>query len=159
MSTIKVGVVGYGFAAKNFHLPFITANNDYQVIAILQRAEAPKDPSSAAPGSHCKVDFPNIRHYRTEEEFFADPDTQLVVVATHTDTHASFAEKALRAGKHGMCKFSAQSFHVMMWDLTVAHSNCGQAICEIIRGGRPCHRACREKGLNSVLFSKPEMGK
>ncbi|KAL2875464.1 hypothetical protein SGCOL_009376 [Colletotrichum sp. CLE4] len=102
MSTIKVGVVGYGFAAKSFHLPFITANNDYQVIAILQRAEAPQDPSSAAPGSHCKVDFPNIRHYRKEEEFFADPDTQLIVVATHTDTHASFAEKALQAGKHAI---------------------------------------------------------
>ncbi|GJD00646.1 oxidoreductase [Colletotrichum higginsianum] len=102
MSTIKVGVVGYGFAAKSFHLPFITANNDYEVIAILQRAEAPSDPSSAPAGSHCKVDFPNIRHYRTAEDFFADPDTQLIVVATHTDTHASFAEKALRAGKHAI---------------------------------------------------------
>ncbi|KAK6223130.1 oxidoreductase [Colletotrichum tabaci] len=102
MSTIKVGVVGYGFAAKSFHLPFITANNDYEVIAILQRAEAPSDPSSAPAGSHCKVDFPNIRHYRTAEDFFADPDTQLIVVATHTDTHASFAEKALQAGKHAI---------------------------------------------------------
>ncbi|KAK1855320.1 nad binding rossmann fold-containing protein [Colletotrichum chrysophilum] len=102
MSTIKVGVVGYGFAAKSFHLPFITANKDYEVIAILQRAEAPSDLSSAPAGSHCKVDFPNIRHYRTAEEFFADSDIQLVVVATHTDTHASFAEKALLAGKHAI---------------------------------------------------------
>ncbi|KAF6792368.1 oxidoreductase [Colletotrichum musicola] len=102
MATIKVGVVGYGFAAKSFHLPFITANKDYEVIAILQRAEAPAHPSSAPPGSHCKVDFPNIRHYRTAEEFFADADIQLVVVATHTETHACFAEKALLAGKHAI---------------------------------------------------------
>ncbi|GKT93160.1 oxidoreductase domain-containing protein [Colletotrichum tofieldiae] len=101
MSTIKVGIVGYGFAAKNFHLPFITAINDYEVIAILQRAEAPSDPSSVPSGSHCKVDFPNIRHYRNAEDFFADYDTQLVVVATHTDTHALFAVQALQAGKHG----------------------------------------------------------
>ncbi|KZL81440.1 oxidoreductase domain-containing protein [Colletotrichum incanum] len=100
MSTIKVGIVGYGFAAKNFHLPFITANKDYEVIAILQRAEAPSDPSSAPSGSHCKVDIPNIRHYRNAEDFFADHDTQLIVVATHTDTHALYAELALRAGKH-----------------------------------------------------------
>ncbi|KZL77724.1 oxidoreductase domain-containing protein [Colletotrichum tofieldiae] len=102
MSTIKVGIVGYGFAAKNFHLPFITAINDYEVIAILQRAEAPSDPSSVPSGSHCKVDFPNIRHYRNAEDFFADYDTQLVVVATHTDTHALFAVQALQAGKHAI---------------------------------------------------------
>ncbi|OLN97563.1 putative oxidoreductase [Colletotrichum chlorophyti] len=102
MPTIKVGVVGYGFAAKNFHIPFIIANNDYELVAILQRAEAPSDPSSAPAGSHCTVDFPNIRHYRTADDFFADRDTQLVVVATHTDTHASFAEKALQAGKHAI---------------------------------------------------------
>lgn len=98
---IKVGVVGYGNAAKNFHLPFITAVPDYEIAAILQRAEPPSDPASAKPGSHCTVDFPKARHYRTPEEFFADPDTQLVLVVTHADTHALFAEKALLAGKHG----------------------------------------------------------
>lgn len=98
---IKVGVVGYGFAAKSFHLPFITAVPDYEVIAILQRAEAPADPASAKPGSHCTVDFPKVRHYRTADEFFADSDIQLVVVATRDDTHILFVEKALLAGKHG----------------------------------------------------------
>ncbi|KAJ0159615.1 putative oxidoreductase [Colletotrichum tanaceti] len=67
-ASIKVGVVGYGFAAKSFHLPFITANGDYEVIAILQRAEAPSDPSAApAAGSHCTVDFPDIRQRRGPE--------------------------------------------------------------------------------------------
>lgn len=98
---IRVGVIGYGFAAKSFHLPFITAVSDYEVVAILQRAEAPSDPASAKPGSHCTVDFPKVRHHRTAEDFFGDKDIQLVVVATHTDTHASFAEQALLAGKHG----------------------------------------------------------
>ncbi|KAF4341174.1 hypothetical protein FBEOM_4892 [Fusarium beomiforme] len=100
MAPIKVGVIGYGNSAKSFHLPFITSLPDYQVIGILQRKEAPVDPSSAPKGSHCTVDFPNIRHYRTPDEFFADKDIQFVVVATHHDTHASFAERALNAGKH-----------------------------------------------------------
>ncbi|KAF5002975.1 hypothetical protein FDECE_10449 [Fusarium decemcellulare] len=100
MAPIKVGIVGYGFAAKNFHIPFISANPDYQIHAILQRAEAPADPASAEPGSHCTVDFPGIKHYRTAEDFFADSETAFVVVATHTDTHALFAEKALQSGKH-----------------------------------------------------------
>lgn len=101
MSPIKVGIVGYGFAAKSFHIPFISAIPDYQIYAILQRAEAPDDPTSAPAGSHCTVDFPNVKHYRTADEFFADPEIAFVVVATKHDTHALFAEKALLAGKHG----------------------------------------------------------
>jgi predicted dehydrogenase len=102
MAPIKVGVVGYGGAAKNFHIPFISAIPDYEIIAILQRAEAPANAADAAPGSHCTVDLPNIRHYRTSEDFFGDADIQFVVVATRHDTHAYFAEEALKAGKHGM---------------------------------------------------------
>lgn len=136
MSTVKVGVVGYGFAAKSFHLPFITANNDYEVIAILQRAEAPRDLSSAPAGSHCKVDFPNIRHYRTAEEFFADSDIQLVVVATHTDTHASFAEKALLAGKHGKAYTYIELD--LRWKLMMK-SHCRQALRKVVRRGGPCY--------------------
>jgi predicted dehydrogenase len=100
MAPIKVGVVGYGGAAKNFHIPFISAIPDYEIIAILQRAEAPANAADAALGSHCTVDLPNIRHYRTSEDFFGDADIQFVVVATRHDTHAYFAEEALKAGKH-----------------------------------------------------------
>jgi predicted dehydrogenase len=98
---IKVGIVGYGNSAKTFHLPFITAVPEYELVAILQRAEAPSDPSSAPKGSHCTVDFPHVKHYREADKFFADDEIQFVVVVTHHDTHAQFAEKALRAGKHG----------------------------------------------------------
>ncbi|KAL3475977.1 hypothetical protein BJX99DRAFT_247150 [Aspergillus californicus] len=97
---IKVGIIGYGNAAKTFHLPFLQAIPDYEVVAIHQRAEAPADPTSAKKGSHCTVDLPEIKHYRTSEEFFADKEVAFVVVATHADTHAHFAELALRAGKH-----------------------------------------------------------
>jgi predicted dehydrogenase len=102
MSPIKVGVIGYGGSAKRFHLPFISAIPEYEVVAILQRAEAPADPSSAPKGSHCTVDWPAAKHYRTAEDFFGDKDIQFVVVATRDDTHALFAEQALLAGKHGM---------------------------------------------------------
>lgn len=102
MAPIKVGVLGYGFAAKSFHIPFIRAIPDYEVVAILQRAEAPAEPASASKGSHCTVDFPEVIHYRKAEDLFANPEITFVVVATHADTHISFAEQALQAGKHGM---------------------------------------------------------
>ena len=102
MTPIRVGIIGYGFAAKSFHIPFISAISAYKIVAILQRAEAPTDPSTVAAGSHCTVDHPDVKHYRTPDDFFSDSTIDLVVVATHHDTHALFAEKALLAGKHGM---------------------------------------------------------
>ncbi|KAL6245129.1 hypothetical protein RBB50_007904 [Rhinocladiella similis] len=103
MTPIKVGVIGYGFSAKCFHLPFIQALPDrFKVTAFFQRAEAPNDPKTAEQGSHCTVDHPDAKHYRTADEFFADPDVEVVIVCSKTDTHAEYAEKALLAGKHAV---------------------------------------------------------
>jgi predicted dehydrogenase len=101
MAPINVGIMGYGFSAKCFNLPFIVPNPDLKVYAFLQRAEAPK--GKVEPGKHCTVDFPEAKHYRTPDDFFADKNIDLVVVCTHHDTHAEFAERALLAGKHGEC--------------------------------------------------------
>ncbi|KAH9211517.1 oxidoreductase [Leptodontidium sp. 2 PMI_412] len=99
MSQIKVGFVGYGGSAKTYHLPYLLPVKEFQIYAFLQRAAAPPT-ECAAPGSHCTVDFPEAKHYRTAEDFFRDPAIEVVIVTTHTDTHASFAEKAIEAGKH-----------------------------------------------------------
>jgi hypothetical protein len=100
-SAVKVGIIGYGGSARIYHLPYILPVKDLEVYAFLQRAAAPE--SSEKPGNHCTIDFPEAKHYRNEEDFFADEVIELVIVCTHTDTHASFAEKALNAGKHGEC--------------------------------------------------------
>ncbi|KIX10507.1 uncharacterized protein Z518_01590 [Rhinocladiella mackenziei CBS 650.93] len=100
MESTRVGIIGYGFSAKCFHLPFILSVPEFQVVAFFQRAEKPQDPTSAKPGSHCTVNHPNAKHYQAADEFFADSDIDLVIVCSHTDTHALFAEKALLAGKH-----------------------------------------------------------
>lgn len=100
MAPIKVGLMGYGFSTKCFHLPFITPNADLEVYAILQRAEAPTDKTGVESGKHCTVDYLDTKHHRTADDFFADPDIELVIVCT-SGNHAEFAEKAMRSGKHG----------------------------------------------------------
>lgn len=102
MAPLNVGVIGYGFSAKSFHLPFIIPNKDLHVYSFFQRKEAPTDPKSAKTGEHCTVDFPDAVHYRKADEFFGDDKIDLVIVCSHHDTHAEYAEKAMRAGKHGM---------------------------------------------------------
>jgi predicted dehydrogenase len=101
MAPIKVGLMGYGFSTKCFHLPFILPNSDLEVVAFLQRAEAPSDKSNVEPGKHCTVDHPKAKHYRTAKDFFADSDIELVIICTSSDTHYEYGEQALQAGKHG----------------------------------------------------------
>jgi predicted dehydrogenase len=103
MAPIKVGIVGYGFATKCFHLPYILPNPDLEVYAFLQRAAAPTDPSQAPRWGHCTIDFPQAKHYRTADEFYADGQIELVIVCTSSGAHYEHAEKALLTGKHGEC--------------------------------------------------------
>lgn len=107
MAPIKVGLMGYGFSTKVFHLPFILPNSDLEVHAFLQRAEAPNERSGVEKGRHCTIDHPKGKHYRTADDFFADREIELVVVCTGVDTHATFAERALKSGKHGTCKVNS----------------------------------------------------
>ncbi|KAK3356602.1 hypothetical protein B0T25DRAFT_451330 [Lasiosphaeria hispida] len=99
-TAIKVGIVGYGFSTKCFHLPFILPNPGLEVYAFLQRAAPPAD-ATVVPTKgwgHCTVDFPQAKHYMTPETFFADDQIELVILCTHS--HEEFIEKALLAGKH-----------------------------------------------------------
>lgn len=97
---IKVGIIGYGFSAKCFHLPFVLPNPDLQVYAFFQRAAAPAAGSPPPARGHCTVDFPWAKHYRTADEFFSDPEIDLVIICS--GNHEEFAERSLTAGKHGM---------------------------------------------------------
>ncbi|ETI23469.1 hypothetical protein G647_05271 [Cladophialophora carrionii CBS 160.54] len=100
-SAIRLGIIGYGFSTKCFHLPFINAlPADFKVVAFFQRSEAPKDRQTADPGSHCTVDYPDVKHYSQKEDFFADEAIDVVIVCSRQDTHAEYATRALNAGKH-----------------------------------------------------------
>ncbi|KAF2216629.1 hypothetical protein CERZMDRAFT_33370 [Cercospora zeae-maydis SCOH1-5] len=98
MAPIKVGIIGYGSSTNTFHLPYILPNPDLHLHAFLQRAQAPN--GDAEPRKHCTLDYPQAKHYRNPEEFFADSEIELVVVCTGHSTHSTFAEQALSAGKH-----------------------------------------------------------
>jgi predicted dehydrogenase len=110
MAPIKVGIIGYGFSAKCFHLPFILPNPDLELYAVLQRAAppAPGTPTNELPKfGHVTQDFPNVKHYRTGDEFFANPNIELVIDCSKS--HDEYAEKAIKAGKHRRLSSSPRS--------------------------------------------------
>jgi predicted dehydrogenase len=93
---MKIGIIGYGNAARVYHLPYITSNPNYVIHAFYQRAPVPENVKP-----HVSVDYPDVKHYSDLDEFLKDSEIELVCVLTQYDTHAAFAEKALLAGKHG----------------------------------------------------------
>jgi len=88
-STIRVGLIGYGYAGKTFHAPLIGATPGLQLVAVVSRDAA-----------KVHADLPGIRVLDTPQALFADPAIDVVVIATPNDTHAPLAAEALRAGKH-----------------------------------------------------------
>jgi predicted dehydrogenase len=86
---IRVALIGFGDAGRQFHAPLIssTPGLTLAVIGSSQGISA----GSAYPGALVVPDWlAAARH----------PDVDLVVIATPNDTHAPLAEAALRAGKH-----------------------------------------------------------
>jgi scyllo-inositol 2-dehydrogenase (NADP+) len=86
---IGVGIIGFGLAAKVFHAPFVSAVPGLKLVAFVERK---------SDDAH-KV-YPETKTVRTVEDLLADPEIQLVVVATPNETHYSLAKQALSAGKH-----------------------------------------------------------
>jgi predicted dehydrogenase len=93
---IKLGIIGYGHSAKNFHLPFLVHVPEIEVYAIVQRT--PPSPDHKA-GEHCTIDFPTVKHYSDVDTFFDDPEIELVLVAVHA-MHYEYGKRALLAGKN-----------------------------------------------------------
>lgn len=89
----NVGVIGYGFSAKTFHIPFISAVPELKLYAVVQRTPKPDD--------NAENDHPEIKSYRSAEDMVKDPSVDVVVVTTAPDSHLSLTKVALEAGKHG----------------------------------------------------------
>ncbi|MGA8937696.1 MAG: Gfo/Idh/MocA family oxidoreductase [Acidobacteriaceae bacterium] len=90
MSTpIRTAVLGYGFAGRIFHSPFVDTVPGLELTAIVQRH-----------GDTAAVDYPGTKVLRSVDEVFGDAAIDLIVVATPNDAHVEMARRALEAGKH-----------------------------------------------------------
>ncbi|KAL4899000.1 hypothetical protein BDW74DRAFT_171838 [Aspergillus multicolor] len=85
-------VVGYGFSAKTFHIPFIIRNPEFRLYAIVQRA--PREGNSAI------TDFPDAKVYNDAYGAIADGNADVLIITSMNDTHFPLAKAALESGKH-----------------------------------------------------------
>ncbi|MBM7565187.1 oxidoreductase [Paenibacillus sacheonensis] len=87
--TVKVGLIGYGFAGSVFHAPVITSVPGLELTKVVERRSAKS-----------KERYPWVEVVRDAEELYADDAIDLVVVTTPSTDHYAFVKKALLAGKH-----------------------------------------------------------
>lgn len=90
----EVGIVGYGFSAKVFQIPFVITTPGLQFAAIVQRS------SGSTVWGKASEDYPNLKIYESADQLVADASIHVIVVSTPPWTHMAMAEMALKAGKH-----------------------------------------------------------
>jgi predicted dehydrogenase len=89
LAMIRVGLIGFGFVSKTFHVPLLQATAGYKITAV----------SSSRPADVSAV-LPDVVIVSDPKVLAAHPDVDLVVIASPNETHAPLAELAMRAGRN-----------------------------------------------------------
>jgi predicted dehydrogenase len=86
---IKTAIIGYGFSAKTFHIPFIVGLDEFELCAI-----------STSQKEAVEHDWPQVTHYSTASELLSQSDAELVIITAPNDVHFALAKLALENNKH-----------------------------------------------------------
>jgi len=86
---LGVCIVGSGYAARTIHAPLLLSCPELHLVGFVSRQN---DRSLSGFGS--------ARIWQTLEQALADPEIELVVLATPNSSHERLAVQALSAGKH-----------------------------------------------------------
>jgi predicted dehydrogenase len=84
-----VGVIGFGFVSKTFHVPLLRATDGYKIAAV----------SSSRPAEVSTV-LSDVEVVSDPKALATQSDIDLVVIASPNESHAPLAEAAIRAGRN-----------------------------------------------------------
>jgi predicted dehydrogenase len=88
-SPIRVGIIGFGFVAKTFHVPLLQSTEGYAITAV----------SSSKPGD-VRAILPGVDVVPDSKGLASHPNVDLVVIASPNETHAPLAEAMMRGGRN-----------------------------------------------------------
>ena len=86
---IKTAIVGFGYSAQTFHLPFLKAHPDFELISVCSRR-----PEAVAQ------QLPGIATVSCLNQLLADECIALVVITLPNQLHYDAAKSCLEADKH-----------------------------------------------------------
>ena len=89
---VKIGIAGLGRAGLEMHCKELAKYPElFKIVAVCDTMKERRD--------IVRETNPECRSYRRYEDLLADPDVELVDIATRSDSHCEDAIKALKAGK------------------------------------------------------------
>ncbi|WP_100334100.1 Gfo/Idh/MocA family oxidoreductase [Bacillus alkalisoli] len=86
---IKTLLVGFGFAAKVFHLPHLVHSEKFEVAGVVSRSGASKEYG----------DVSSVPVYATLDEALTQSDATLYIITTPSNMHVDMMKQCIRAGK------------------------------------------------------------
>ncbi len=89
MTSINVGLIGYGFAGASFHAPLIRSVDGLALTHI-----------ASSNAEKVQRDFPDVVRVDSPQELMLAAEVDLVVIATPNTSHHALAVQALLADKH-----------------------------------------------------------
>lgn len=92
VSPIKTALIGYGFSAKTFHIPFITTLPEFELVAISSSQKEAVLHNWPQPST--------VTHYSSAEELLLRSDAELVIITAPNEVHFALAHQALENDKH-----------------------------------------------------------
>ena len=87
--TINTGLIGFGFSAQTFHLPFLIQEYGFNVTSV----------SSSKP-EQVKEKLPQAQIYSSAKTLITESDVELVIITAPNDVHYELAKLALEHNKH-----------------------------------------------------------
>jgi len=87
--SLKIGLMGYGFAGATFHAPVIEHCGRASVAAI-----------ATGQTGRARADYPHAKIVADLDALLALDEIDCIVIATPNDTHFDLARRTLEAGKH-----------------------------------------------------------
>src|SRR5262245_4473440 len=88
---LQVGLAGWGLAGRVLHAPFIRANPELELSAVVTSREVDR------------AHYPTAERVGSFEDLLGDASIDLVVIATPNRFHVEQSLRALSAGKHVVC--------------------------------------------------------
>ncbi|MBU2988321.1 oxidoreductase [Psychrosphaera sp. B3R10] len=86
---IKVGVVGYGYSAKTFHIPLIQSSDLFEFSVI-----------SSSQKSLIEQTFPGVTVFESAYDLITHGDIELAIITAPNDVHYALAKCCLENGIH-----------------------------------------------------------
>jgi scyllo-inositol 2-dehydrogenase (NADP+) len=84
---IKVGVIGYGYSAKTFHIPLIESSASLELVAI-----------NSSQTELVRIKYPRISIYENVQELITCANLELIIITAPNNVHFSLAKLCLENG-------------------------------------------------------------